>query len=67
MRCQAQGERDACVRIETHGRPGIVNATAATSAAAGRKREEGSKYDGAEYELEFAAFAQQSKQRRKCE
>jgi hypothetical protein len=65
MRCQTQGERDACVRIETHGRPGIVNATAAP--AAGRKREEGGKYDRAEYELEFASFAQQSKQRRKCE
>ena len=51
MRCRTQGERDACVRIKTHGRPGIVNATAAPSAAAGRKREEGSKYDRAEYEL----------------
>src|SRR5580704_16978772 len=66
MRCRTEGERNACVRIKPHGRPGIMNAAADTPCTS-RKREERSKYDRAEYELEFAARAQQSKERRKCD
>ena len=50
MRYRTEGERNACVWIKPHGRPGIVNATAATPSTS-RKREERSKYDRGEYEL----------------
>jgi hypothetical protein len=66
MRCRTEGERNACIGIKPHGRPGVMNAIAA-ALSTGRKREERSKCDRGEYELEFAARAQQSKERRKCD
>ena len=56
MRYRTEGEGNACVGIKPHGRPGIMNATAATPSTS-RKREERSKYDRGEYELHFAAHA----------